>query len=195
MLMQRPLVQVPSQLVSKCHDPRIGMDFRETVDLRAISLDAVSSHEPAVETYFMNVQQILASKASLDVETIDASAKVVDAVRVLAAKRIGALIVRDGATIVAGILSERDIVRKLGEAGPACLDMPVSQIMTSEVVTAQPDESAVSVMERMTHGRFRHMPVMRGNELAGVISIGDVVKARISEMELENDAMATMLAG
>lgn len=143
----------------------------------------------------MNVQQILAMKPTTTVETIAASARVSEAARLLSARKIGALVVSSGDVPVAGILSERDIVRHLGETGAACLERRVSDLMTEKVVTAKPEESAVSVLERMTAGRFRHMPVMQDGRLVGVISIGDVVKARIAEMEFENREMATMLAG
>ncbi len=143
----------------------------------------------------MNVQQILAMKSSNAVESIEASVRVAEAAQILSSKRIGALLVHEGENRVAGIVSERDIVRRLGETGSGCLDLPVSAIMTAEVVTATPGDSAVSVLERMTSGRFRHMPVVEDGELKGLISIGDVVKARMSEIELENASMATMLAG
>ena len=143
----------------------------------------------------MKVQQILASKPSAAVETISASALVSEAACVLSAKRIGALVVSEDGETVAGIVSERDIVRRLGESGAGCLDQTVGSIMTTDVVTVAPAETAVSVLQRMTEGRFRHIPVMEDGKLAGLISIGDVVKARIAEVEFENTAMASMLGG
>jgi len=143
----------------------------------------------------MKVQQILASKSSTAVETVSASVAVAEAARTLSARRIGALVVSEDGETVAGIISERDIVRRLGETGAGCLDQSVGSIMTADVVAAAPEETAVSVLERMTEGRFRHMPVLSGGKLAGLISIGDVVKARIAEVEFENTAMASMLGG
>jgi CBS domain-containing protein len=143
----------------------------------------------------MLVQHILSQKANSRVETITPDVTVGTAARTLSEKRIGALIVtRDGKTID-GILSERDIVRELGRRGASCLGDPVSAIMTNQVIGCHPGDSAVSVLERMTDGRFRHMPVIDRGRLAGVISIGDVVKARIGEVETENTALAEMIAG
>ncbi|MCL5777642.1 CBS domain-containing protein [Limibaculum sp. FT325] len=143
----------------------------------------------------MNVIQILRSKGSSAIETIRSEVTLSDAAAVLAARRIGALVVtaRDGS--MAGILSERDIVRRVGEDGARALTLPVSAVMTSKVETCAPADSATSVLERMTAGRFRHMPVMEGGRMTGILSIGDVVKARIEEVEAENQAMAGMLSG
>ncbi|MEL6197983.1 MAG: CBS domain-containing protein [Pseudomonadota bacterium] len=143
----------------------------------------------------MKVMQILKMKGSTHVECIDADAPIADAVVVLSAKRIGALVVRTRDGAVAGILSERDIVRQLGVEGAAVLKKPVSTIMTAKVLTCAPEDDALTVLERMSEGRFRHMPVLLRGQLAGVLSIGDVVKARINEIEAENEAMAHMLAG
>jgi CBS domain-containing protein len=108
--------------------------------------------------------------------------------------RIGAVIVsRDGA-IVDGILSERDIVRALGTGGVASLDQQVQDLMTAEVIGCRPEDTAISVLERMTDGRFRHMPVIEDNRMIGVISIGDVVKARINEVQSENVALTEMIS-
>ncbi|MDT8344933.1 MAG: CBS domain-containing protein [Thermohalobaculum sp.] len=143
----------------------------------------------------MNVIQILKSKGSSSVETIPAHVTLAEAASRLAARRFGALVVsgRDGA--IAGILSERDIVRRIGEDGAKALALPVSAVMTAKVETCAPGDSATSVLERMTAGRFRHMPVVEGGRMTGILSIGDVVKARIDEVEAENQAMAGMLGG
>jgi CBS domain-containing protein len=143
----------------------------------------------------MNVIQILKSKGSNKVETISEQITIGEAASRLAARRIGALVVtaRDGS--IAGILSERDIVARIGEEGAAALAKPVSAVMTTKVMSCEPSDSAISVLERMTAGRFRHMPVMENGQMAGLLSIGDVVKARIGEMEAENEAMAVMLSG
>jgi len=143
----------------------------------------------------MNVRQILTLKGTTAVATIAPDASVKDAVAELADKRYGALVVAGADGALAGILSERDIVRGLGAKGGKVLDMTVADLMTREVVTCAPSDSAVSVLERMTEGRFRHMPVMEGGSMAGLLSIGDVVKARIRQMEDENAAMQGMLSG
>ena len=103
------------------------------------------------------------------------------------------IVSRDGA-IVDGILSERDIVRALGTRGVDCLDMQVQDLMTAEVIGCHPEDTAMSVMEKMTDGRFRHMPVIEENRMIGVISIGDVVKARITEVQAENAALTDMIS-
>ncbi len=143
----------------------------------------------------MNVKQILSMKGSADVATISPEATVGEAVAILSVKRYGALVATHGDGTVSGILSERDIVRGLGDYGGACLEKPVSTLMTRKVETCAPNESVVSVMERMTEGRFRHMPVMEAGRMAGILSIGDVVKARLAQMEEENTQMQTMLHG
>ncbi len=143
----------------------------------------------------MNVRKIIGEKPIQTVETISAQETLSAAAAILAQKKIGALIVADGRDGVAGILSERDIVRRLAAEGGACLMSPVASAMTKAVISCAPTDSAHSVMEKMTGGRFRHMPVMEEGRLVGVISIGDVVKARMSEMEMENRAMEEMIKG
>lgn len=143
----------------------------------------------------MIVAQILKLKGSSDVETITGAETLADAARMLSEKRIGALIVSDGADGVGGIISERDIIRILGVEGISCMTKAVSTAMTRTVQTCEPSEEAVKVLERMTEGRFRHMPVISDGALTGVISIGDVVKARIQEVEHENEALADMIKG
>ena len=143
----------------------------------------------------MNVKQILKLKKKADVETVSAETPLADAAKTLGAKRYGALIVTSEDGEIRGILSERDIVRGLGEQGAAILTQPVASVMTEKVEHCAPQEDVNSVMSRMTEGRFRHMPVMEDGRLVGVVSIGDVVKARIMEIENEKQAMETMLAG
>ncbi len=143
----------------------------------------------------MIVKQILAQKGSNQVETISAQETISAAVQVLSSKKIGALIVSESGKDVAGILSERDVVRELGARGVECLDDKISTIMTKSVKNCGLSDNAVKILETMTDGRFRHMPVMVDGELAGVISIGDVVKARISEIEMENAALSDMIRG
>lgn len=143
----------------------------------------------------MIVQEILKEKASGQVVTVPPGSSVAEAVEVLSARRIGAVIVSSDGRHVEGILSERDVVRELGRRGTACLADPVERIMTAEIVGCARNESAESVMRIMTERRFRHMPVMDGEEMAGLISIGDVVKARLAELSMEKDALEGMIKG
>jgi len=143
----------------------------------------------------MNVTHILTLKGSSTVETISPEASVAAAAATLAEKRFGALVVSATGTDIAGILSERDIVRALAREAGGCLTMPVSKLMTEQVMTCAPADTANSVLERMTEGRFRHMPVVEDGEMVGLLSIGDVVKARMTEIEQENAAMVGMLSG
>src|SRR6476659_2457525 len=130
----------------------------------------------------MTVAIILAGKGR-EVATVTANRKISEAVQELAARKIGALVVVEGADRVVGIISERDIVRALARSGPAMLTDPVGTIMTREVVTCTDGETIIRVMGRMTRGRFRHLPVVNGGRLDGIVSSGDVVKARIAEVE------------
>jgi len=143
----------------------------------------------------MIVKQILAQKGSTKVETISSRATISEAAQVLSKKRIGALIVSETGSDVAGIVSERDIVRELGVTGADCLSNSIGSIMTAKVISCEPSEKAVKILETMTNGRFRHMPVFEDGKLAGVISIGDVVKARIAEIEMENTALTDTIRG
>jgi CBS domain-containing protein len=136
----------------------------------------------------MTVSTILAGKGR-EVATIEPNATLADAVRLLAEKRIGATVVLGADRRVVGILSERDIVRVLAERGAAVLNEPVSQTMTRKVSTCNENETVVQIMERMTDGKFRHVPVVDQGQLVGIISIGDVVKHRLHEMERESAAM------
>lgn len=136
----------------------------------------------------MTVRAILEAKG-YDVQTISPGAMLKEALEVLAEKRIGAIVVTEGDRRVVGILSERDAVRVIGRDGPGRLGDPVSAVMTSKVVTADGNETVHQVMEHMTAGRFRHLPVVQGGRLVGIISIGDVVKHRLAEMERESHAM------
>jgi CBS domain-containing protein len=143
----------------------------------------------------MNVMHILKLKGSAAVESVTPETLVATAAARLAERRIGALVVTAPGGGIAGILSERDIVRALAKEAGGCLVMPVSKLMTETVETCEPDENSNSVLERMTTGRFRHMPVVDKGRMVGLLSIGDVVKARIEEIERENAAMADMLSG
>jgi len=143
----------------------------------------------------MLVSQILKSKGSEGVVTTPPGVSVAQAAEVLSAKKIGALVIsKDGKTL-AGIVSERDIVREIGRRGPSCLSDSVDSIMTAKVVTCSKGDQTDAVLQKMTDGRFRHIPVMEGNQLVGLISIGDVVKARLSELSMEKDALESMIKG
>ncbi len=143
----------------------------------------------------MLVQQILKSKPKGGVTTIDPDVAVSAAVELLSKARIGAVIVSTDGTVPLGILSERDIVRELGQRGTACLQDKVEALMTAKLVVCARDDTADEVLSRMTKGRFRHIPVMDGNEMVGLISIGDVVKARLSELSMETEALQGMIMG
>lgn len=143
----------------------------------------------------MLVQQILKAKSDDGVVTIAPDATVADAAKTLSTRRIGAVVVsRDGKTI-AGIVSERDIVREIGRHGPSVLSLPVSDLMTSDIVTIGRQSSSDDALQAMTDGRFRHLPVLEGGEMVGLISIGDVVKARLAELAMEKDALEGMIKG
>ncbi|MGA9561255.1 MAG: CBS domain-containing protein [Pseudolabrys sp.] len=140
----------------------------------------------------MNVKAILAAKKRNlggDIICIEPAADLASAAKLLSAHRIGAVLIRGAGERLAGILSERDIVRALSEHGAGALALPVGQIMTREVATCGEDDTVASIMERMTAGKFRHMPVVANGKLAGLISIGDVVKQRVEEIESESEAM------
>jgi CBS domain-containing protein len=143
----------------------------------------------------MQVVQILRSKADDGVVTVAPGATIAEAVQVLARRRIGAVVVSPDGKRVLGILSERDIVRELARRGPACLSDRVESAMTAGIVTCRREEDAEAVMQKMTDGRFRHMPVVENGEMVGLISIGDVVKARLSELAMEKDALEGMIKG
>jgi CBS domain-containing protein len=143
----------------------------------------------------MSVQQILKVKGGESVVTIGPGATVGEAAAMLAARRIGAVVVSDDGKTVLGILSERDIVRELGTQGVSCLTESVAEAMTTRIVTCTRGESAESVMQKMTDGRFRHMPVVENGVMVGLISIGDVVKARLDELAMEKDALTGMIMG
>ena len=143
----------------------------------------------------MLVQQILAGKPSGDIETIKPDTCISDAAVLLAKFKIGALIVSNTGTDVQGILSERDIVRELGNRGTGCLKDTVASVMTSKIVSATKKDTAEMVLNTMTMGRFRHMPVMEGDVMIGLISIGDVVGARLREVSSEKEALEGMIAG
>lgn len=143
----------------------------------------------------MLVQQILTSKTVGDVFTLAPGATLSEAAALLSEKRIGAIIVSKDGKHPSGILSERDIVRELGKRGVACMADSVDKVMTAKLIGCSKADSADDVMQKMTDGRFRHMPVMDGDVMIGLISIGDVVKARLSELAMEKEALEGMIKG
>ncbi len=136
----------------------------------------------------MTVKDILSQKGN-QVFTIEPTATLTAAVQTLTERRIGALVVTGADHRIVGIISERDIVRVLAEKGTAVLGAPVAETMTRKVVTCDRNETICGIMERMTAGKFRHVPVVEQGRLDGIVSIGDVVKARLSELEHEQDAL------
>jgi CBS domain-containing protein len=143
----------------------------------------------------MIVSQMLKSKPDGGVISVTPTSTVTDAAKLLSQHRIGTVVVsKDGASLD-GILSERDIVRELGKRGTGCLNDPVSALMTSNLVTCSPTNSALEVLEMMTEGRFRHLPVMDEGKMIGLISIGDAVKGRLSQLAMEKESLEGMIMG
>ncbi len=143
----------------------------------------------------MLVQQILKSKGDDVVVTVAPGTPVQKVAELLSTRRIGAVIVSADGKSAKGILSERDIVRELGRRGAACLGDPVESLMTAKIVSCTRSEGTDAVLGRMTDGRFRHMPVIEDGQMVGLISIGDVVKARLMELAAEKDALEGMIKG
>ena len=144
----------------------------------------------------MLVSQILKSKAVDGVLTLTSDASISDAAAIMSDRRIGTIVVSDdGGKTASGILSERDIVRNLGKDGAGILMQSVGDMMTRKLVTCGVGDTSDSVLGKMTEGRFRHMPVIDDGALVGLISIGDVVKARLSELAMERDALEGMVMG
>ena len=143
----------------------------------------------------MLVHQILKGKTADAVVMVSSTTTVAEAARVLSDKRIGTVLVSDDGKTAAGILSERDIVRNLGAVGPGCLDGTVGDYMTRKLVTCTMQTTAQELMQKMTDGRFRHVPVVEGDAVIGLVSLGDVVKAQLSELEMEKQALEGMIMG
>lgn len=143
----------------------------------------------------MLVSQILKLKADDGVVTIAPNASVSDAAGLLSSRKIGSVVVSDNGKEALGILSERDIVREIGKRGATCLTESVQSMMTSKLVTCTKSDRADDVLSRMTNGRFRHMPVIENGAMVGLITLGDVVKARLSELAMEKDALEGMIMG
>lgn len=141
----------------------------------------------------MTVKSILEAKGR-DVVTAEPATTMQEVARLLGEKRIGAVVVTDANGRIAGILSERDIVRVIGASGAAGLSVPVAEAMTKNVRTCSESHTINEVMEIMTQSRFRHLPVESSGRLAGIISIGDVVKRRIEDVEQEAEQIRTYIA-
>ena len=143
------------------------------------------------------VRQLLASKASADsgpeIPSIGPDASVIDAIRLMAEQRIGAVLVMEGARLV-GILSERDYARKVVLEGRSSKDTPVRDIMTANVIGVRPDDTTDACMQIVTDQRIRHLPVREGDAVIGVVSIGDLVKAVIEDQRLELDQLQRYIA-
>jgi len=136
----------------------------------------------------MRISEVVASKASQDIVTINPEATVRDLVALLATHNVGAAVVSTDGTTVVGIVSERDVVRRL-HGNDGALEASVSEIMTSDVRTCEPGSSLDEVRSIMTEGRFRHLPVVEDGRLVGVVSIGDIVKNHIDQVEFERDQL------
>lgn len=143
----------------------------------------------------MLVSQILKTKQVNDVVTVPPTMTISEAARILSDKRIGTVVVSATGKTADGILSERDIVRELGAHGAGCLTRTVDSLMTSKLVTCSTNDRSDDVLSKMTEGRFRHMPVIEDGTLQGLISLGDVVKARLMELAMEKDALEGMIMG
>lgn len=143
----------------------------------------------------MLVHQILKTKADDAVVTVPPGTTMREAADVLATRKIGTVVISADGQTAMGILSERDIVRELAQRGAAVLTETVDSFMTEKLFTCTRDASADAVLNAMTEKRFRHMPVIEDGQLVGLITLGDVVKARLNELEMEKDALAGMIMG
>ncbi|HET9019720.1 MAG TPA: CBS domain-containing protein [Acetobacteraceae bacterium] len=142
----------------------------------------------------MTIAAILKHKG-YDVASVRPTVTVAEVARLLSGRRIGAVVVQDAAETLLGIVSERDIIHAIAANGPRALDMTAGQLMTRALKTASPDMTIVQAMTVMTAGRFRHLPVIEHGALIGIVSIGDIVKARIMQQEHEVDSLKAYVAG
>jgi CBS domain-containing protein len=143
----------------------------------------------------MFIKNIISTKGKQPVHVLSSKETVQSAVSILSSNRIGVIVVSDNGKTVDGILSERDIVRELGARGALVLHDSVDNLMTKDVKTCSADDSAQDVLQTMTDGRFRHIPVVNDTGLVAMISIGDLVKARLDAIEHENNAIVEMIRG
>jgi CBS domain-containing protein len=137
----------------------------------------------------MRISDVIRAKGNA-VVTVEPQMDVRTLLGVLAEHGIGAVVVSSDGTTVEGIVSERDVVRALADRGATVISEPVSAIMTGDVKTCPPDAPVVDLMRTMTEGRFRHVPVVSAGKLAGIVSIGDIVKNRVGELETERDSLS-----
>lgn len=142
----------------------------------------------------MQVQAILNAKGA-DVVTIEPSATVKELAALLKERKFGAIVVSQSGKSIEGIVSERDIVHKLTDFGPKFLNVRVKEIMTRDVLTCSPNDSVDDCMEMMTGRRVRHLPVVHDGKLAGLVSIGDIVKAKIEEIRVEAESLKQYIVG
>ena len=142
----------------------------------------------------MLIRQILAGKGR-EVVSTRPDATIAEVARLLKAKRIGAVVVTDADGALCGIISERDLARGLADHGAELLGMRVRDLMTADVSTCAPDDGIDKLMQQMTEGRFRHLPVIEDGRMIGIISIGDVVKHRLQELENEAHLLHDYIAG
>jgi len=142
----------------------------------------------------MFIKQILASKGSR-VVTTQPDATIAEVATLLKRERIGAVIVSDATGELCGIISERDLARGLADHGAGLLDLRVEEMMTAEVITCTPNDSLETLMQEMTARRFRHLPVLEAGKVVGIISIGDVVKHRLQELEKETNLLQDYIVG
>ena len=161
---------------------------------RALLADPNLRWRPEEEAKML-VSQILKSKADDGVVTTPPSTLVSEAVKILGERRIGTVVVSTDGQSAQGILSERDIVRELSRQGASILTEPVEKLMTAKLKTCTRDDRADEILQTMTEGRFRHMPVVEGGVLVGLVTLGDVVKARLAELAMEKDALEGMIMG
>ncbi|MEO9820608.1 MAG: CBS domain-containing protein [Paracoccaceae bacterium] len=143
----------------------------------------------------MLVHQILKSKSDDAVVTVVPGTTIASAAKLLAERRIGTVVISTDGVRAEGILSERDIVRELARKGGSILQDPVETHMTAKLMTCTREDKADDILSRMTEGRFRHMPVVEDDQLVGLVTLGDVVKARLTELAMEKDALEGMIMG
>ncbi len=142
----------------------------------------------------MLISQILRRKGD-DVATTGPDTSIAEVVDILASKKVGALVVSSDGTTIEGIISERDIVKALAAEHNDAMSQKVSEIMTADVICCDPDSTIDELMTQMTQGRFRHMPVLSGTTLVGIVSIGDIVNARLDELETERQQLTDYISG
>lgn len=167
-----------------------GKSRRSSAGAHDVSQSVDSNLAKSVST----VSNLLEKKGG-EILSVRPQETVAAAAALLRDRRIGAVVVTDAAGALLGILSERDIVRKLAEVGAGTLDLAVDGLMTRNVVTCDPDERIISVLKKMTEGHFRHMPVVRDGKMVGLVSIGDLVSFRLRELEYEALKMKQMIVG